>query len=82
MLALGCCNAQSHEVLLQELQPLTEEYMLERFKVPCISSTFLHASLSQEKTINHQRRPDSVSQGHDLVWGQWSTLSICFADGL
>lgn len=33
MLALGCCNSHSHEALLQELQPLTEEYMLERFKV-------------------------------------------------
>lgn len=33
MLALGCCNSNSHEILLQELQPLTEEYMLERFKV-------------------------------------------------
>ncbi|KAK9867850.1 hypothetical protein WJX84_002781 [Apatococcus fuscideae] len=34
MLALGCCNSDCHEVLLQELQPLTEEYMLERFKAP------------------------------------------------
>ena len=38
MLAMGCCNSNSHEILLQELQPLTEEYMLERFKVGHLSS--------------------------------------------
>ena len=30
MLALGCCNSQNHDILLQELQLLMEEYMLER----------------------------------------------------